>query len=122
MFIKIKKNCGIYMEQNGLDKNIVVPVTSNFLINLSQVAEISFYSLKEDKIRDSIDQDKFTIPQSSRVIHLQMSYHYSWHQENAGKRTQAVNDRFYYKLYFLPECPGEYEILRGHIEEQVCNL
>ncbi|WP_207063831.1 hypothetical protein [Motiliproteus sp. SC1-56] len=123
MFIKIKKNCGIYMEHAALDKGMVVPVTSNFLINLDQVAEISFYTLKEDKARETLDHGPFTIPKSTRVIHLTMDYRYSSHQEDRpGQLNRMINQRAYYKLFFLPECPGEYENLRGHIEKQVYNI
>ncbi len=123
MFIKIKKNCGIYMEHNGMEKGIIIPVTSHFLINLNQVAEISFYTIKEEKLRHTVDHGPFSIPPNSRVIHLTMDYRYSSHQEDSpGFSNRMINQRAYYKLFFLPECPGEYEVLRAHIEKQVCNI
>ena len=70
MFIKIKKNCGIYMEHNGLEKQHLVPVTSNFLINLDQVAEISFYTIKEKKKRYDLEGHEFDVQPHTRVIHL----------------------------------------------------
>ncbi|RDE24970.1 hypothetical protein DV711_05195 [Motiliproteus coralliicola] len=123
MFIKIKKNCGILMENNAMDQGIVVPVSSNFLINLNQVAEISFYTLKESKKRQNIDHAELVIPTNTRVIHLTMDYRYESHQEDRpGVFNRQVNQRAYYKLFFLPECPGQYEELRGYIEQQVLNL
>ncbi|MEH6472741.1 MAG: hypothetical protein V7752_15970 [Halopseudomonas sp.] len=123
MFIKIKKNCGILMENNAMESGIVVPVSSNFLINLNQVAEISFYSIKENKQRQNLEHEAFTIPINTRIIHLTMDYRYSSHEEDRpGFTNRQINQRAYYKLFFLPECPGEYEELRNHIEQQVCNL
>ncbi len=123
MFIKVKKNCGILMENNAMESGSVVPVSSNFLINLGQVAEISFYTIKEDKQRQNLEHGAFTIPKNTRVIHLTMDYRYSSYQEDRpGFSNRQINQRAYYKLFFLPECPGEYEQLRSHIEQQVCNL
>ncbi len=123
MFIKIKKNCGILMENNAMESGILVPVSSNFLLNLNQVAEISFYTLKENKQRQTLEHGALVIPTNTRVIHMTMDYRYSSHEENrAGFSNRQINQRAYYKLFFLPECPGEYEDLRGHIENQVCNI
>ncbi len=123
MFIKVKKNCGILMENNAMDTGSVVQVSSNFLINLNLVAEISFYSVKEDKQRQNLKHETFTIPKNTRIIHLTMDYRYSSHEEaRPGFSNRQINQRAYYKLFFLPECPGEYEQLREHIEQQVCNL
>lgn len=122
MFIKIKKNCGIYMEHNGLDKQHLVPVTSNFLLNLEQVAEVSFYTIKEKKLRYDLENHEFAIPPHTRVIHLQMSYAYATLKENIKGNKGRLVERCYYKLYFMPEQDGQYEVLRGKIEEHVLNL
>ncbi|MFT5722607.1 MAG: hypothetical protein ACI9W6_002940 [Motiliproteus sp.] len=123
MFIKIKKNCGILMENNAMESGMLIPVSSNFLLNLNQVAEISFYSLKENKQRQTLEHGPLTVPMNTRVIHMTMDYRYSSHEENrGGSRNRQINQRAYYKLFFLPESPGEYEDLRSHIEDQVCNL
>ena len=83
MFIKIKKNCGILMENNAMETGIVVPVSSNFLINLNQVAEISFYTLKESKTAPEYrSRTELVIPTNTRVIHLTMDYRYESHQED----------------------------------------
>lgn len=121
MFIKIRKNCGIYMEQNNLEKRYVVPVTSNFLLNLDHVAEISFYTIKEKKTRYNLDDKEFHIPPHTRVIHLHMSYAYSMMKESIkGNKGQLV-DRCFYKLYFMPEEMGQYSELRSKIEESILN-
>jgi hypothetical protein len=122
MFIKIKKNCGIYMEHNGLEKQHLVPVTSNFLINLEQVAEVSFYTIKEKKVRYDLEGHEFDIQPHTRVVHLQMSYAYAMLKENIKGNKGRLVERSYYKLYFTPEEAGQYEELRGRIEEHVLNL
>lgn len=122
MFIKIKKNCGIYMEHNGLENRHLVPVTSNFLINLEQVAEISFYTIKEKKIRFDLEEHEFQVPPHTRVIHLQMAYTYATTKESIRDNKGNLIERCYYKLYFMPEEMGQYTELRERIEEQVLNL
>lgn len=121
MFIKIRKNCGIYMEHNGLVKNHLVPVTSNFLINLSHVAEVSFYTIKESKTRFDLEHHELTVPINTRVIHLQMSYLYGSYKETLRETKGRLVDRCYYKLYFMPEEMGQYSALREQIENLVLN-
>lgn len=121
MFIKVRKNCGIYMEHNGLENRHLVPVTSNFMINLNHVAEASFYTIKEAKVRYDLEHHEVTVPPHTRVIHLQMSYlHGSYKETIEGKSTRLV-DRCYYKLYFMPEEMGQYEGIRNQIEGLVIN-
>ncbi|MGB0466572.1 MAG: hypothetical protein ACPGF7_03445 [Pontibacterium sp.] len=121
MFIKIRKNCGIYMEHNGLEQRHLVPVTSNFLINLTHVSEVSFYSIKETKTRLDLEHHEVTVPVNTRVIHLQMSYAYSSHKESAQGSKARLVDRCFYKLYFMPEEMGQYATLREQIENLVLN-
>lgn len=121
MFIKIRKNCGIYMEHNGLEKRHLVPVTSNFLINLAHVAEVSFYTIKETKIRYDLENHEFNVPPHTRVIHLQMTYLHGSFKENINGNKGRLVERCYYKLYFMPEEMGQYDALRGQIESQVMN-
>jgi len=121
MFIKVKKNTGIYMEHNALEKRHLVPVTSNFLINLKQVAEVSFYRLKEKKLKFDLEDREFNVPAHTRVIHLQMSYPYAHNTDSNDSNTTLV-ERSYYKFYCLPEEDGQYEILRSKIEDFVLNL
>ncbi|WP_286238168.1 hypothetical protein [Neptuniibacter halophilus] len=121
MFIKVRKNCGIYMEHNGLEQGHLVPVTSNFLINLNQVAEVSFYTIKESKTRYDLEHHAVTVPPHTRVIHLQMSYLFGSYKETVGDKKGRLVDRCYYKLYFMPEEMGQYEAIRSHIEGLVIN-
>ncbi|MBY4677972.1 hypothetical protein [Marinobacterium arenosum] len=121
MFIKIRKNCGIYMEHNGLEKRHLVPVTSNFLINLNHVAEVSFYTIKETKTRYDLENHEFNVPPYTRVIHLQMSYLYGSYKESIQGNKGRLVERCYYKLYFMPEEMGQYDELRGQIEKLVLN-
>ncbi|MBA4501172.1 hypothetical protein [Marinobacterium marinum] len=122
MFIKIKKNCGIQMEHNGLEKRRLVPVTSNFLLNLDQVAEISFYTIKERKTRFDLEGHEFELPLQTRVIHLQMSYLYATYKETINGNKGRLVERQYYKLYFSPENVDTYEELRNLIAQQVGNI
>lgn len=122
MFIKIKKNCGIYMEHNGMEKNHIMPVTSNFLINLGHAAEISFYTIKETKVRFDLENHQITVPPHTRVIHLQMAYSYASTKEKIGDSKGSIVERNFYKFYFKPEEMGQYEELRTHIEKHVLNL
>lgn len=122
MFIKIKKNLGIYMEHNGLEKQRLVPVTSNFLLNLEHVAEASFYTIKETKVRYDLEGHEFDVPVNTRVLHVQMTYLYSTRKEMIHGNKGRLVERQYYKLYFFPENVEPYEELRGIIEEQVANL
>jgi hypothetical protein len=122
MFIKIKKNCGIFMEHNGLEKQHLVPVTSNFLLNLNQVAEISFYTIKEKKTRYDLENHEVDLQPYTRVIHLQMSYAYANKKESINGNKGQLVERCYYKLYFVPEEDGQYLDLREKIEQHVLNL
>lgn len=122
MFIKIKKNCGISMQHNGVDKRHIVPVTSNFLLNLNLVAEASFYTLKETKVCYDLDQRAVELPMHTAVVHLQMSYIYALSHDSKSKNHHQVSERQYYKLYFRPENLEPYQELRSTIETQVANL
>lgn len=122
MFIKIKKNCGIQMEHNGLEKRRLVPVTSNFLLNLDHVAEVSFYTIKDRKTRLDLEGHEFELPLRTKVIHLQMSYLYATYKESINGNKGRLVERQYYKLYFAPENVDTYEEIRNLIEQQVGNL
>lgn len=122
MFIKIKKNSGISMQHNGVDKRHIVPVTSNFLLNLDLVGEASFYTLKETKICYDLDQRAVELPMHTAVVHLQMSYLYALSHDEKSKNHNQVAERQYYKLFFRPENLEPYQELRSVIETQVANL
>lgn len=121
MFIKINKNSGIYMEHNGLEKQHLVPVTSNFLINLNHVAEASFYSIKETKTRYDLENHEFQVQPHTRVIHLQMSYPYATYKEDIKGNKGRLVERSYYKLYFMPEETGQYDAIRQQIDALILN-
>ncbi|WP_238377110.1 hypothetical protein [Neptunomonas antarctica] len=110
------------MQHNGLEKQHLVPVTSNFLINLDHVAEVSFYTIKEKKIRYDLENHEFQIQPHTRVLHLQMTYTYAMIKENINGTKGSLVERSYYKLHFLPEEMGQYDELRTKIEEHVLNL
>ncbi|TVQ68137.1 MAG: hypothetical protein EA373_11370 [Oceanospirillales bacterium] len=122
MFIKIKKNSGISMQHNGVDKRHIVPVTSNFLLNLNLVAEASFYTLKETKVRYDLEQHAIELPMHTAVIHLHMNYIYALSHDAKSKNHNQVAERQYYKLFFRPENLEPYQELRAAIETQVANL
>ncbi|RAU17653.1 hypothetical protein DN062_11645 [Nitrincola tibetensis] len=122
MFIKIKKNLGISMQHNGIDKRHIVPVTSNFLINLDQVAEASFYTLKTAKTHVDLEGREIELPMHTAVVHLQMSYLYALYTEDNAGRKGRMAERQFYKLFFRPENLDPYLELRGVIETQVANL
>lgn len=122
MFIKIKKNRGIFMQHNGIEKSQIVPVTSNFLLNLDQVAEASFYTLKETKTRQDLDGHSVELPMHTAVVHLQMGYLYALYTEDSKKRKGRMAERQHYKLFFRPESLDAYHELRAAIETQVANL
>lgn len=122
MFIKIKKNSGIWMQHNGIDKRHILPVTSNFLLNLDLVSEASFYTLKETKVRYDLEQHAVELPMHTAVIHLQTSYLYALSHDEKSKNHNQVAERQYYKLFFRPENLEPYQELRSAIETQVANL
>jgi len=109
------------MEHNGLEQRHLVPVTSNFLINLQHVAEVSFYTIKEAKTRYDLEHHEVTIQPHTRVIHIQMSYLYGSYKETLNEKKGRLVDRCYYKLYFTPEEMGQYESIRSQIEGLVLN-
>jgi hypothetical protein len=121
MFIKINKNSGIYMEHNGLEKQRLIPVSSNFLINLNHVAEVSFYTIKESKTRYDLENHAFTVQPNTRVIHLQMSYQHATYKETIQGNKGRLVDRGYFKLYFMPEETGQYDAIRSEIEALTLN-
>ncbi len=122
MFLKIKKDRGIQMNQSGMDRKLVINVTSNFLINMAHIGEISFYSQHEPRERVDLEGRPFTQPTGTKVIHLQMAHTYATFNEalegGAGRRREKV----YYKLYFAPENIDSYQELRDAIEARTVNL
>ena len=119
MFIEVKKNPQVYLQHNGMDNQYLAPVTSSFRINLGLIAEISTYSIKEKKIKKTLDGMDFEIPVGTHLIHLEMSYTHTSHKAGKGIANEhTINERFFYKLFFLSEAHDEYVRLRNILDRQ----
>lgn len=123
MFLKVRKNCGIYMQNNESGKKVVAPVSSHFYINLHLVTEISSYSLKEPKNRHLLDGTLMMIPPGTRVLHFTMSSNFSSSKEKIkgaeGKR--HLFEKVFYTLYFLPDNLTEFDRLKSAIDQGTLN-
>ena len=119
MFIEVKKNPAAFVQNKDMDIQLLAPVTSNFRINISLIAEVSTYCIKEVKFKKTLDGSDLTVPINTRVIHLEMSYTHSTHKREKGTENgHTVNERFFYKLIFLPEAEDEYLRIRNIIDRQ----
>ena len=123
MFLKIRKNCGIYMQSNEGGKKVIAPVSSHFYINLRLVTEISSYTLKDPKDKQLISGGTLPIPPSTRVLHFTMSSNFSSSKEKIkgeeGKRT--LFEKVFYTLYFLPDNIVEFERIKSAIDQSTLN-
>ncbi|OOV88505.1 hypothetical protein [Oceanospirillum linum] len=123
MFLKVRKNCGIYMQNNESGKKVIAPVSSHFYINLNLVTEISSYSLKDPKEKQLLDGNTLPIPPGSRVLHFTMSSNFSSSKEKIkgedGKR--ALFEKMFYTLFFLPDNYVEFERLKNAIDQSTLN-
>lgn len=104
-----------------MEQRHLVPVTSNFLLNLNHAAEISSYSIKEGKTRYDLEHHEIIVPPHTRVIHIQMNYIFGFYKENLQNKKASLADRSYYKLYFMPEQMGQYEEISTQIDNYVLN-
>jgi hypothetical protein len=119
MFIKVKKNPQVFVQHKDMDNQYLAPVTSNFRVNLGLIAEVSTYSMKEVKNKKTLDGQDFEVPVGSQVIHLEMSYTHSTHKAARGTPNEhTVNERYFYKLVFLPEAHDEFLRIRNIIDRQ----
>jgi hypothetical protein len=119
MFIEVKKNPASYVQNKDMDIQYLAPITSNFRINVNLIAEVSTYSIKEVKQKKTLDGADFELPINTRVIHLEMSYTHSTHKREKGTgNVHTVNERFVYKLVFLPEAEDEYLRIRNILDRQ----
>ncbi len=123
MFLKIRKNCGIYMQNNESGKKVIVPVSSHFYINLQLVTEISSYTLKEPKEKQQIDGFTLPIPPGTRVLHFTMSSNFSSTKEKtkSGDSKRLLFEKVFYTLYFLPDNIGEFDRLKASIDQSTLN-
>ncbi|MEE8057949.1 MAG: hypothetical protein V3T17_08945 [Pseudomonadales bacterium] len=119
MYIEVKKGPQVYVQHKSMDSQYLAPVTSNFRINLGLIAEVSIYTIKDVKTQKTLDGLDFEIPINTRVIHLEMSYTHSTHQAGEGTTNEhTVNERYFYKLVFLPAAHDEYLRIRNILDRQ----
>lgn len=117
MFLEVRKGTHTYMQHKDMDNKHIAPVSSNFRINLSHVAEISIYSIKEDKIKLNLENKEVLLQKGARVVHLEMSYTHSTHKAHKGLPSEhTVNERYYYRLIFLPGADEEFLRIKYIIE------
>ncbi|ARN76104.1 hypothetical protein [Oceanicoccus sagamiensis] len=119
MFIEVKKSPQVYVQHKDMDIQYLAPVTSNFRINLGLIAEVSTYTIKENKAKKTLDGLDFEVPINTKVIHLEMSYTHSTHKAAKGTPNEhTVNERYFYKLVFLPEAQDEFLRIRNILDRQ----
>jgi hypothetical protein len=119
MFLEVKKNPQVYVQNKGMDQINLAPVNSNFRININLIAEISTYTLKEPKLKRTLAGHDFELPANTRIIHLEMSYPHSTHKTTIDSTQQhTVNERYSYKLIFLPEAEDEFLRIKNIVERQ----
>ena len=124
MFLKIRKNCDIYMQNNESGKKVIVPVSSNFYLNLQQVIEISSYSLKDPKEKTQLDGSSILFAPGTRVLHFTMTSNFSTVKEKSknneeGKR--GLFEKLFYTLYFQPDNLAEFERIKSAIDQSTLN-
>ncbi|ROS04642.1 hypothetical protein EDC56_0148 [Sinobacterium caligoides] len=118
MFLEVRKAPQVYIQHKAMGPKYLAPITSTLRINLDLVAEVSMYTLKDNKQRMALDGRELYVPEGSTVIHLEMSYTHSTHRENIGQPSEhTVNERYFYKLVFFPDAAVEYARIRGIIDQ-----
>ena len=119
MFIEVKKNPQVFVQHKDMDPSFLAPLTSNFRINVGLIAEVSTYTIKETKTKKSLDGQDFEVPINTRIIHLEMSYTHSTHKAAVGTPNEhTVNERYSYKLVFLPAADDEFLRIRNILDRQ----
>ncbi|MDX1319853.1 MAG: hypothetical protein R3204_04935 [Oceanospirillum sp.] len=123
MFLKVRKNCGIYMQNNESGKKVIAPVSSHFYINLNLVTEISAYTLKDPKDKQQLDGSTFPIPPGTHVLHFTMSSNFSSTKEKikGEDSKRALFEKMFYTLYFLPDNTVEFERFKSAIDQSTLN-
>jgi hypothetical protein len=116
MFLEVRKHPLVYIQHIAMDSKHVAPVSSNFRINLNLVAELSMYTIKEDKTKLDLSGMEIKVPRDSRVVHLEMSYTHASHKATTASNVVArINERYYYKLVFMPGAEDEYARIKTAI-------
>ncbi|MGK0500983.1 MAG: hypothetical protein ACJAYG_002637 [Oceanicoccus sp.] len=119
MFIEVKKNPTVFVQHKDMDIHYLAPLTSNFRINMDLIAEVSTYTIKEVKQKKALDGQTIELPINSRVIHLEMSYTHSTYKKARGTENEyTINERYFYKLVFLPEADDEFLRIRNILDRQ----
>lgn len=114
MFLQVEKNPLVYMQHNAMEAKRIAPVTSNFRININHVAEVSTYTIKEEKTRHDLNNQAISIPSGTLVIHLEMSYTHTVRKVHQGTANEHEEyERFFYKLVFLPGSEDQYLKMKG---------
>lgn len=123
MFLKVRKNCGIYMQNNESGKKVIVPVSSHFYLNLHLVTEISSYSLKEAKTKQDLEGRNMALPPGTRVLHFTLGSNFSSRKEKVKgtESKRALFEKVFCTLYFLPDNLAEFERFRQAIEQSTLN-
>lgn len=113
MFLEVKRTPLVYLQHKEMDGNFIAPITSSFYINIGLVAEWSIYRIKEKKERKTLDGNNINVPIDTMVIHLEMSYTHSTHIHHPNTDYEhTTNQRYFYKLIFLPNADEEFASTR----------
>lgn len=117
MFLHIKRSPMLYLQHKNMDVMHIAPITSSLRINLNFVSELSIYTIKEEKIRKSLDGMDIVVPVGTQVIHLEMSYTHSTHVvKRHSENEHTVNERYFYKLIFFPGADAEFARIKTIID------
>lgn len=117
MFLKISPTPMLFLQHKDMDGNYIAPFTSTLRINMNLVSELSVYSIREDKVRKTLDGNDITVPAGTNIIHLEMSYTHSTHtHQKGGASEHTVNERYFYKLVFLPGADAEFLRIKSIVD------
>lgn len=117
MFLQVKRTPMLYLQHKDMDGNLITPVTSNLRINLGMVAECSIYSIKEEKVRKTLDGADVHVPVGTNIIHFVMSYTHSNHKHHKGLPSEyTINERYFYKLIFFPGADAEFARIKDILD------
>ena len=121
MFLEVRRGPKTFVQHKDMDSQFLAPVNSNFRINMDLIAELSVYSLKEDKHKKGLDNQPLIVPMNSLVIHLEMLYTHSTQQVKRAGNEYTVNERYYYKLVFFPEAEEEFMRIKTILDNNTAN-
>ncbi len=117
MFLQVKPTPMLYLQHKDMDSNYITLVTSTLRINLALVAECSVYTIKEEKVRQTLDGNSLVVPVGTQVIHFEMSYTHSTHKHHRGLPSEhTINERYFYKLIFFPGADIEFARIKDILD------